>query len=56
MSANILNVNPLGWFMQGMVECVCGRKIDLAGETPRLDGTKVFCVVCGATTTHYLGK
>ena len=46
----------LGGFMQGMVECVCGRKIDLAGETPRLDGTKVYCVVCGATTTHYLAK
>lgn len=42
--------------MRGIVECVCGHKIDLAGETPRLDGTKVFCVVCGAITTHHLRK
>ncbi|MBK00094.1 MAG: hypothetical protein CMB48_03860 [Euryarchaeota archaeon] len=31
---------------------VCGHKIDIGGIAPRLEGVKVYCKICGATTHH----
>ncbi|MFL2949241.1 MAG: hypothetical protein ACJZ40_02510 [Candidatus Poseidoniaceae archaeon] len=39
--------------MQNTVTCVCGVKIDVAGATPRKDGTKVWCRVCGTVSVHH---
>ena len=39
--------------MDNIVKCDCGASIDIAGVTPRKDGTKVWCKVCGIVTTHH---
>jgi len=31
---------------------VCGQKLDISGIAPRLEGVKVYCRICGATTHH----
>lgn len=46
------------WVEQGEImaaNCtcsVCGNKIDISGIPPRLEGVKVFCRICGATSHH----
>ena len=42
-----------GYTMQTKVKCDCGVTIDIAGATPRGDGIKVWCRVCGTTTVHH---
>ncbi len=42
--------------MGAIVKCVCGVSIDITGVTPRLDGIKVWCRRCGATTIHHLDR
>lgn len=42
----------LGVAMETSVRCECGVSIDIAGATPRPDGIKVWCRVCGTTTVH----
>jgi hypothetical protein len=39
--------------MDNVVKCECGASIDIAGTTPRKDGTKVWCRVCGTVTVHH---
>ncbi|MEZ8113170.1 MAG: hypothetical protein QMC61_06040 [Candidatus Poseidoniaceae archaeon] len=39
--------------MGNTVQCKCGVIIDITGTTPRKDGTKVWCRVCGTSTVHY---
>ena len=34
------------------VNCECGNLIDITGVAPSLDGTKVYCVICGTVTYH----
>ncbi|MDP6333768.1 MAG: hypothetical protein QF479_03955 [Candidatus Poseidoniaceae archaeon] len=36
-----------------IAKCDCGVEIDITGVTPRKDGTKVWCRVCGATIIHH---
>jgi len=36
--------------MKTVVKCECGATIDIAGATPRKDGIKVWCRVCGTVT------
>ena len=43
----------VGVFMRNVVQYQCGASIDIAGITPRKDGIKVWCRVCGTVTTHY---
>ncbi len=43
----------VGVVMRNVVQCQCGASIDIAGITPRRDGIKVWCRVCGTVTTHY---
>ena len=38
--------------MDTTVKCECGATVDIAGITPRRDGTKVWCRVCGTITVH----
>ena len=43
----------LGEFMVAKAKCsVCGNKIDISGIPPRLEGVKIYCRVCGATSLH----
>ncbi len=44
---------PLRNVMAVIVKCDCGVEIDITGTTPRKDGTKVWCRVCGSTTIHH---
>jgi len=39
--------------MGSVVHCHGGASIDIEGITPRKDGIKVWCRVCGTVTTHY---
>jgi len=43
----------VGVLMRNVVQCQCGASIDIAGITPRKDGIKVWCRVCGTVTTHH---
>ena len=43
----------LGEIMVANSKCtVCGNKIDISGIAPRLEGVKIFCRICGATSHH----
>ncbi|HII32607.1 MAG TPA: hypothetical protein HA358_04805 [Candidatus Poseidoniaceae archaeon] len=40
--------------MRNIIQCSgCGASIDIAGATPRIDGIKVWCRVCGTVTIHF---
>ena len=43
----------VGVYMRNVVQCQGGTSIDIAGITPRKDGIKVWCRVCGTVTTHH---
>ncbi len=53
LSVEFIKRDLFGYLMETTVTCVCGVKIDVAGSTPRKDGTKVWCKVCGAVTVHH---
>ncbi|MEC8078931.1 MAG: hypothetical protein VYC27_03040 [Candidatus Thermoplasmatota archaeon] len=42
--------------METTVRCKCGVTIDIAGVTPRPDGIKVWCRVCGDNFVYKRGS
>ncbi|MDP6234236.1 MAG: hypothetical protein QF364_00150 [Candidatus Poseidoniaceae archaeon] len=39
--------------MENSATCPCGVEIDVAGATPRKDGLKIWCKVCGNVFIHH---
>ncbi|MAE78851.1 MAG: hypothetical protein CL967_03640 [Euryarchaeota archaeon] len=53
LSVEFIKRDLIGLNMENSATCPCGVEIDVAGATPRKDGLKIWCKVCGNVFIHH---